>query len=356
MGYCMGQMGLDVRDVQVGQNEQTEQPELAQDGRLPYEFMPVTNWGRKPNGAEMVQYDAPMFFSFTEHSLLHQYPNMRAECHWHIDFEFTHIIRGHMWYFVNGESIRLEEGQGIFVNSRQLHYGFTEDGTDCEFSCTLLNPSCMCMPNMVYERFVAPLMADERFPYMVCDPEDEHGSALLECMMRLHDAKFGQMPAAQTMHPATVDNMKLKDDTASLTVLSCFYTMVRELTAIAREHGKNGSSKYDRKNPKIAILSKMIDYVQHNYVRQITLEEIASAGSVGRTKCAQIFHEMVDQTPIEFVNDVRMRAGAEMLDTTSMPVSDIAKKLGFSSSTFFTRTFKQYMHTTPTAYRRNMLK
>ena len=40
----------------------------------------------------------------------------------------------------------------------------------------------------------------------------------------------------------------------------------------------------------------------------------------------------------------------------SMPVSDIAKKLGFSSSTFFTRTFKQYMHTTPTAYRRNMLK
>ena len=56
--------------------------------------------------------------------------------------------------------------------------------------------------------------------------------------MRLHDAKFGQMPAAQTMHPATVDNMKLKDDTASLTVLSCFYTMVRELTAIANEHGK----------------------------------------------------------------------------------------------------------------------
>ena len=132
--------------------------------------------------------------------------------------------------------------------------------------------------------------------------------------------------------------------------------MVRVLTSIAGEHGKNGSSKYDRKNPKIAILSKMIDYVQHNYVRQITLEEIASAGSVGRTKCAQIFHEMVDQTPNEFVNDVRMRAGAEMLDTTSMPVSDIAKKLGFSSSTFFTRTFKQYMHTTPTAYRRNMLK
>ncbi|MDU2100201.1 cupin domain-containing protein [Bifidobacterium sp.] len=77
--------------------------------------MPITGWGRLPNGAEMVQYDAPMFFSFTEHSLLSQYPNMRAECHWHIDFEFTYIMRGHMWYFVNGETIRLDEGQGIFV-------------------------------------------------------------------------------------------------------------------------------------------------------------------------------------------------------------------------------------------------
>ena len=78
---------------------------------------------------------------FTEHSLLSHYPNMRAECHWHIDFEFTYIMRGHMWYFVNGETIRLDEGQGIFVNSRQLHYGFTKDNAECEFSCTLLNPT-----------------------------------------------------------------------------------------------------------------------------------------------------------------------------------------------------------------------
>ena len=112
--------------------------------------MPITGWGRLPNGAEMVQYDAPMFFSFTEHSLLSQYPNMRAECHWHIDFEFTYIMRGHMWYFVNGETIRLDEGQGIFVNSRQLHYGFTKDNAECEFSCTLLNPTRMGAPNAVY--------------------------------------------------------------------------------------------------------------------------------------------------------------------------------------------------------------
>ena len=137
----------------------------------------------------MVQYDAPMFFSFTEHSLLSQYPNMRAECHWHIDFEFTYIMRGHMWYFVNGETIRLDEGQGIFVNSRQLHYGFTKDNAECEFSCTLLNPTRMGAPNAVYERFIAPILTDSSMPYIVFDAiarnsAIRHATNIRRCLVR----------------------------------------------------------------------------------------------------------------------------------------------------------------------------
>ena len=141
-------------------NTADEDAQMERDEWASREVMPITNWGRRPDGSEIVQYDAPMFFSFTEHSLLHQYPHMRAECHWHVDLELTYIIHGHMWYFVNGETVRLDEGQAIFVNSRQLHYGFTKDGSDCEFSCTLLNPAKMCASFEVHDRFIAPLMAE----------------------------------------------------------------------------------------------------------------------------------------------------------------------------------------------------
>lgn len=66
--------------------------------------------------------------------------------------------------------------------------------------------------------------------------------------------------------------------------------------------------------PRIVTLRKMIDYVQRYYVRPITLKQIASAGSVGRTTCASIFRESLNQSPIEFVNDVRVRAAANLLD------------------------------------------
>lgn len=326
---------------------------LPQMERLPYEFMPITGWGRLPNGAEIVQYDAPMFFSFTEHSLLHQYPNMRAECHWHIDLEFTYIIRGHMWYFVNGEVVRLEEGQAIFVNSRQLHYGFTEDGTDCEFSCTLLNPARMSTPTAVYERFVMPLVTDETMPYVILSPDNAHENELITQIMRLHDAKFGQLNHT-TSPPAR--GMALADDTASLTVLSCFYAILHELTAIAQERNDDGTAERIKWHLHVATLATMVDFVQRHYVHQITLAQIAAAGSVGRTTCATIFRELLGQTPIEFVNDVRIRAAAELLATTQLPIATIAAQTGFSSASFFTRTFRRLMHITPLAYRNGMLR
>lgn len=55
-------------------NTADEDAQMERDEWASREVMPITNWGRRPDGSEIVQYDAPMFFSFTEHSLLHQYP------------------------------------------------------------------------------------------------------------------------------------------------------------------------------------------------------------------------------------------------------------------------------------------
>ena len=288
-------------------NTADEDAQMERDEWASREVMPITNWGRRPDGSEIVQYDAPMFFSFTEHSLLHQYPHMRAECHWHVDLELTYIIHGHMWYFVNGETVRLDEGQAIFVNSRQLHYGFTKDGSDCEFSCTLLNPAKMCASFEVYDRFIAPLMAENTMPYAVITDDTAPGRRLLATIRQLHAAKFG--PLERSAEPLPADDMTLTDNTEALTVLSCFYAVVRDILAIA------------------------------------------SAGSVGRTTCASIFRESLNQSPIEFVNDVRVRAAANLLVTSSLPIATVAKQTGFSSASFFSRTFHRFMGVTPITYR-----
>lgn len=61
-------------------------------------------------------------------ALLSQYPEYRAPSHWHDDIEFICVLSGGMKYNVNGEIVNLKKGEGIFVNSGQMHSGFSDNG------------------------------------------------------------------------------------------------------------------------------------------------------------------------------------------------------------------------------------
>ena len=60
---------------------------------------------------------------YIRHSCLSSYPGYAAPPHWHDDIEFIIILKGGMTYNVNGKLIDLASGEGIFVNSRQMHFG-----------------------------------------------------------------------------------------------------------------------------------------------------------------------------------------------------------------------------------------
>ena len=295
-------------------------------------LIPITLADRLPTGAEMVRYDGPMFFSFTEHSLLSQYPHMRAECHWHVDFEFLHVIRGSMRFFVNGDVVRLDEGQGIFINSRQLHYGFDLDGQDCEFACTLLNPLRFGVLPQLTQRYVAPLMENRRLPYLVVDDGREEGRRVLETLDQLLKSRV------------------YADDLSPLTVASGFYALVRDVLALSATARPTNNA-----HPHLTALNAMVEFIHGHYEQSISLAQIAEAGSLGRTACTTTFRRYLDMTPIEFVTDVRVRAAARLLAATDLPVNVIAARTGFASASFFTRTFRTVMDITPSQYRRQTL-
>ena len=44
--------------------------------------------------------------------------------HWHPEIEITKIVSGEMEYHINEKTYNLEEGEGMFGNSRTLHAGY----------------------------------------------------------------------------------------------------------------------------------------------------------------------------------------------------------------------------------------
>ena len=57
-------------------------------------------------------------------------------------------------------------------------------------------------------------------------------------------------------------------------------------------------------------------------------------------------------TPNEFQQEIRMRRAATMLCQSSIPVSAIARSLGYDSQSHFARLFKSRFGTEPSSFRR----
>lgn len=84
-----------------------------------------------------------------------------------------------------------------------------------------------------------------------------------------------------------------------------------------------------------------------------TVASLAEISHVSRSTFARDFAEVFGQPPMAFVREIRLRRGAELLDTTDWDVATIAHRIGFSSRSHFSRAFKDHFGVRPADRRRS---
>lgn len=83
-----------------------------------------------------------------------------------------------------------------------------------------------------------------------------------------------------------------------------------------------------------------------------TTEEMAKASGLGVTRFTYIFKQITNQTPMQYLNRIRLDLAKEILiSQPNKSIADISFSCGFSSSQYFATSFKKYFHTTPNEYR-----
>lgn len=97
------------------------------------------------NQAERIFYNTPDFPLYLGEQHISVFVNYSALSHWHDDVEFIVVRSGRLHYNINGTVLVLEPGQGLFINSRQLHNGFSPTGKTASFSACGW-PPCCCAP------------------------------------------------------------------------------------------------------------------------------------------------------------------------------------------------------------------
>lgn len=73
---------------------------------------------------------------------------------------------------------------------------------------------------------------------------------------------------------------------------------------------------------------------------------------VSRTTLFQKLKAITGQTPMEFIMNIRLKKAAQLLKTRpDLPVSEVSDMVGFGSSKYFSRIFKETYHIRPSDYR-----
>lgn len=83
-----------------------------------------------------------------------------------------------------------------------------------------------------------------------------------------------------------------------------------------------------------------------------TLETLAHEVGMSRSAFAARFHELVQQTPMQYLGDWRMQLARRMLADTHLPTAVVAERVGYGSEASFGKAFKKAHGMGPGAYRR----
>jgi AraC family transcriptional regulator len=103
-----------------------------------------------------------------------------------------------------------------------------------------------------------------------------------------------------------------------------------------------------------ATLREIQEYVEEHLSGEVRLSDLAAIADMEIDSFARRFRTATGMAPYAFVIERRIRRAEQLLADPDHELALIAARLGFSSQSHFTTTFKRERGMTPRAYRQQL--
>ncbi len=101
-------------------------------------------------------------------------------------------------------------------------------------------------------------------------------------------------------------------------------------------------------------LKQVIDLIHENILNdQLNIESIAGPLNLSNSQFYKKIKALTGKTGIEFIRDIRLKYALKLMETRKYTLAEIAYQAGFSSPSYFTRSFKEQFGKPPSVYNRN---
>lgn len=99
-------------------------------------------------------------------------------------------------------------------------------------------------------------------------------------------------------------------------------------------------------------VNRALDYIQRNIQDTLDLSMLAGVANISRFHFHRIFKAIMNESPGEYIQRIRLESVAFKLQTTSMNLTQIAEQIGYQSQYALSKSFKKYFNIAPSHYRK----
>lgn len=227
--------------------------------------------------------------------------------HWHEHIEMHYILNGEVVLYCNHKPVHGEPGNLIIINSNELHTAVTKTETfDAlviifeldKFSEEIVNH------NMIFQTLIE---GDEKIKELLLEIRKEESQKELGYKLAVK-GKIYEL----------------------LTYLMRYYVV---------ESISNKEHLQRKKN--LARLNTVFQYIQNNYTETLSNKELAQVIHLSEFRFCHLFKESIGQSPLSYINEVRLKKAYHLLQQKELTVAEIASMVGFQDFNNFGRLFKK---------------
>lgn len=102
-------------------------------------------------------------------------------------------------------------------------------------------------------------------------------------------------------------------------------------------------------------LALLLDWARRHLDEPLTVSSLATQANLSARTLIRRFHAVTGTTPMSWLLSVRVNHARELLETTTLPVAQIAERCGLGSPANFRHHFARVVGTSPSAYRRTFV-
>ncbi len=254
--------------------------------------------------------------------------------HWHEQVELHCFVSGSAVVRCGGEAIEARRGDLVLVNSNEMHSG-ESTAPNTSYYVLIMDVSLLQGSSIgpIDTLFVQPISQN----------------------LILFENRLSGDRDVYACVRSIIDEYERKRDGYAIAVKSHILWL---FVLLLRGHVKRvlRSSEYNARVLAARRYQQALDFIDHNFQQDITLEQLARMSSVSPPHFCRQFKALTGKTLSQYVNGKRIDRAAELLSTAAVNVSEAAAQCGFDDFNYFSRMFRRYKNMSPSQYRKQVAR